>query len=788
MEPPVDTTAPEAEQVERIVRQGRIRECNEGFARLYGRSAADVFGLTLPDFVPAEDPRRSEGVRLFVRSGYRLVEGEEVHTLEDGSSRWVRGSALGVVERGRLRAYWLTLAEVTAAKRAEQDRERGGRILEAVAFGAARLLAPGPWKDHAYDVLCRLGAAAGAGRAYLAETSEDREGRTRFTFQFAWATPGLETRLDELRQDGPFHFERTGLTRVATEMRAGRTVVTPVRALSESERAFPDRMGSKSFAVVPIFAEGSWWGFLGFDETRFEREWSGAEVEALKAAGAVFGAAVERERADERLREVEERFERLAAAAFEGIAVTEAGTLVDANEQLAGMLGGTVSDLVGRPVEEFVAAEDREKVRGYVRAGFEGPYQHRARRLDGSPLPVEVRARPLPYRGRTVRVSAVRDVSERLEAEERQRRLEAELRQAADHWRQTFDALDLGIVLADHEGRILRLNRGALELAEGPGFSEAVGRGLDELPDREPWRTLQDLHRAVGACRTSRVAEAREASTGRSFYLLASPWSLQDGGAPWVVLTFRDVTDFTAMQEQLRRARTMEAMGSLVAGVAHEVRNPLFSISATLDALEGELGQGPEFAEYAALLRSQVGRLTRLMHDLLEYGKPSMLRRAPTRLGDVVRRVIRSCAALARDRGVLVASEVHGDLPSLDVDAARLEQALQNLVANALQHSPEGSTVRVTGRVDTTGAEPQACCTVEDEGPGLALENVARIFEPFFSRRKGGTGLGLSIVQRVAEAHGGDVTAENRPGAGARFTLRVPVGRAADRSPGGQDG
>src|SRR5262249_61864423 len=122
--------------------------------------------------------------------------------------------------------------------------------------------------------------------------------------------------------------------------------------------------------------------------------------------------------------------------------------------------------------------------------------------------------------------------------------------------------------------------------------------------------------------------------------------------APGSVLTFRDVNEAPNMRVQLRRARTLEAMGSLVAGVAHEVRNPLFSISATVDALENELGTRAEFTEYSVLLRSQVVRLTQLMRDLLDYGKPSGLRRAPTRLGDVVRRAVRSCSSLARDRQV----------------------------------------------------------------------------------------------------------------------------------------
>ena len=247
------------------------------------------------------------------------------------------------------------------------------------------------------------------------------------------------------------------------------------------------------------------------------------------------------------------------------------------------------------------------------------------------------------------------------------------------------------------------------------------------------------------------------------------------------------MTDLRSTQNQLRRARTLEAMGSLVAGVAHEVRNPLFSISATVDALESELGPRPEFTEYADLLRSQVDRLSQLMRDLLDYGRPSVLRRGSTRLAEVVRRAVRSCATLARERQVRVEEELAPDLPPLDIDGARVEQALENLLANAIQHAPVGSVVRVAGRLDTAGREPRACCSVEDEGPGLPAESLDRIFEPFFSQRKEGTGLGLSIVQRVAEAHGGDVTAENRPGVGACFTLFLPVGAAALPSRAGHD-
>ena len=776
LDPPLCVDDPEDEQVERILKDSRIAECNQVFARLYGRDAAEMMGQLIGDFIPSDDPARLKGIREFIQARYRLVYSEEAHALDEGSTRWVGGSALGAIEEGFLHGYWLCIRDITERKRAEADRERGERILEAVAFSAARLLQAGTWREQAVEVLARLCGAAQAARAWIAENEPEPDGSSRFVFRFQWTIPGQGISLDDPRIRAGVPVREAGLERVIAELQAGRPVATRVRDLPEAERSFPSGLETKSFAAVPIFVSGKWWGFLGEDETRYEREWSAPEVEALKAAAAVLGAAIERERADEALRESEERFKRLSAAAFEGIAITEAGRFVDANEQLAGMLGGAVADLIGRPVQEFVAPEDLSIVEGHLEARSEGPYQHRAQRRDGSLLPVEVRARSLPHRGRMLRVSAIHDVSERVRAEENQRRLEADLRLAADQWRQTFDALDLGLVLADPEARIVRLNRTALSVAEGTAFSDAVGRKLDELPDREPWRTMADLHRQVGERRISVVAEAREDSQGRSFYLLGSPWFRGEGEPPWRLLTFRDVTDFTNMQEQLRRARIMEAMGSLVAGVAHEVRNPLFSISATVDALEGEFGPRPEFADYSALLRSQVGRLTQLMRDLLDYGKPSLLRRAPTQLGDLLRRVARSCAPLARERQVRVEDTVAEDLPPLDVDGARLEQALENLATNAIQHAPAGSVVRIAGSLGPTSPEPLARCTVEDEGPGLESEDLTRIFEPFFSRRKGGTGLGLSIVQRVVEAHGGSVTAENREGGGARFTLLLPVG------------
>ena len=771
--PPLRVDGSMDEQVEAVLHHARVVECNDAYAALYGRVPADMLALPLDQFAPA-GPQRGI-VEQFVRGGYRLAEAEVRHDLPDGSTRWVSGNALGLVEGRFLHGYWVTLHDITARKHEEVERERRDDILEAVAFGAARLFEPGSWASHAGDVLARLGEATSAARAWLAETVTDADGLPGFVFRATWGLPGHKIELDHPLIRGGISYRKAGFAAPAEELAAGRPAVGRVDSLPED--SLPTRMGSKAFVATPIFVAGKWWGFLGFGETRYHREWSTPEIEALKAAAAVFAAAIERDRADRVLQESEERFKRLAAAAFEGIAITEAGVFIDANDQMARMLD--TPDLIGKPVRDFVAVEDRGLVESHLKSGSEEPYQHSARRRDGSTFPVEIRARRLPFEGRTLRVTAIRDMSERVEAAERQRQLEGALRNAADQWRQTFDALDLAIVLADPQTRIVRLNRAALDLAARPSFTDAIGRTLDDLADEEPWRSVLDLHARISASGASGVAEARDPSTRRSFYLLGSPWFRIAGEPPWCILTFRDVTPYTTMQGQLRRARTLEAMGSLVAGVAHEVRNPLFSISATVDALESEFGQRAEFGDYFPLLRSQVGRLTQLMRDLLEYGKPSVLRRGPTRLADVVRRAIRSCAALARERQVRVEEAVDGELPTLEIESARVEQALENLLANAIQHAPAGSAVRIGACLDTAGGAPAARCTVDDDGSGIALKDLEHVFEPFFSRRKGGTGLGLPIVQRVAEAHGGSVTAENRAEGGARFTLLLPVAPGA---------
>ncbi len=358
-----------------------------------------------------------------------------------------------------------------------------------------------------------------------------------------------------------------------------------------------------------------------------------------------------------------------------------------------------------------------------------------------------------------------------LERTEALLRSEEDLRRAASEWQQTFEAIESPVVLLDLEGRVLRANRAA-GVACGGASTSLGGRPVASLGDGEPWRAAAEIvGRLEGPAGVS--LQTRDATTGRTWDVSANLVGGDGSDQARAIVVARDVTRTVELQEIVRREEKMAAMGGLVAGVAHEVRNPLFGISATLDAFDARHGKTESFEKYLGALRRDVGRLQTLMHDLLEYGRPARLDLAPTHLDQVVAEALRACEPMAKD--LLLVKDVPSELPPVLADRERLVQVFQNLVQNAAQHAAtEG---RIVVRAGTISEGPRACvwCSVRDSGPGFRLEDLPRLFEPFFTRRPGGTGLGLSIAQRIVEQHGGAIRAENDPSGGAIVTVTLPV-------------
>jgi PAS domain S-box-containing protein len=363
------------------------------------------------------------------------------------------------------------------------------------------------------------------------------------------------------------------------------------------------------------------------------------------------------------------------------------------------------------------------------------------------------------------------DITEARRAEQQQQKLQEQIVNAAAEWRQTFDSVLTPIFLVDGAGRVARVNRAARRLSRLP-YPGIIGTRLDTLSDGEPFATAARLLADAGVSGEAlETAEARD-SSDRTWAINVMPFASPDQPASSIVVLW-DISRIVALQESVRLSEQMSVMGQLVAGVAHEVRNPLFGISAALDAFEEEFGRTEEFREYIVRLRTDADRLHRLMNELLEYGRPAELQRVRQPFATVVERSVRACAPVARQKHVTIETRADEHLPDAAIDRDRVVQVLKNVIENAIAFTASGSTVTVDVREDV--AAQQIVSTVSDSGPGFREDDLPHVFTPFFTRRRGGTGLGLAIVRRIVDDHGGSVFVRNGDEGGAVVEIRLPI-------------
>lgn len=238
------------------------------------------------------------------------------------------------------------------------------------------------------------------------------------------------------------------------------------------------------------------------------------------------------------------------------------------------------------------------------------------------------------------------------------------------------------------------------------------------------------------------------------------------------------------LEEQAAEAERMAYVGTLASGLAHEIRNPLNSLNLNMQMLEEELGEesgrAPTGGRLLAITRKEIARLERLVTDFLSYARPRALELEEVPVAEILEQVGDVLQGEARSRRVALAVEDRTGGAALRADPAQIRQLLLNLAQNALVAAEEADRgPRVVLAAVRRG--PFVELSVADNGPGIPPESRERIFEVFYSTRKGGTGLGLAIVERIARSHGGEVEVESEPGRGT--TVRVALPAAGARAP-----
>lgn len=332
-----------------------------------------------------------------------------------------------------------------------------------------------------------------------------------------------------------------------------------------------------------------------------------------------------------------------------------------------------------------------------------------------------------------------------------------------------IDSMTGGLIVTDAQGSVVLFNRTA-EAITGRRASDVLGQPVAQvLP-------------LAGSYQRESLAPVRLDSEftrldGSVIALGATiaPLLAEGGQRVGQLITFQDLTLIKQRETERQRQERLAAVGEMAAGIAHEIRNPLASMSGSIQLLQRELELRDDHARLLDIVMRESQRLNDTIKNFLAYAGPQRVTRARVDMARLVREVA-SLLLQGRDDGPTIDVEVQApDAIYHDVDEAQIRQVLWNLASNGLKAMPDGGTlhVTVTAGTDDEGA-PALRLSVRDEGIGMAAADIERMFQPFQSGFRQGSGLGLAIVRRIVTDHGGHLSVQSSPGEGTDITVCLP--------------
>jgi len=256
---------------------------------------------------------------------------------------------------------------------------------------------------------------------------------------------------------------------------------------------------------------------------------------------------------------------------------------------------------------------------------------------------------------------------------------------------------------------------------------------------------------------------------------LALFWALGLKTSKRMLMDARALAD--DLKEQVRRTEKLAAVGSLAAGVAHEIRNPLSSIKGLATYFGSKFDTDSEEKKLARVMVEETDRLNRVITELLEFARPSMPNLENVHLKDLVAHSLRLVHQDAATGGITISSRISEQIPVLALDQDRVLQVLINLYLNAIQAMPRGGTLSVSA----VRKGNNVLLHIADTGPGIPEQDLGKIFDPYFTTKNSGTGLGLATVHKIMESHAGTVEVSSLVGRGTTFTLTFPLKRSDSR-------
>jgi two-component system nitrogen regulation sensor histidine kinase GlnL len=347
-----------------------------------------------------------------------------------------------------------------------------------------------------------------------------------------------------------------------------------------------------------------------------------------------------------------------------------------------------------------------------------------------------------------------------------------------------IDSVGDGVIVLDASGTITLMNPAAEEItgvsrrqAQGNSFA-AMFKGdrlLLEMAEKtaDTGMTISD-HENVVLKRGGHVTPV-SATT--------SPLLLETGERIGTILVLRDLTNIRDLERAVRQADRLSTLGTLAAGLAHEIKNPLGGIKGAAQLLELELPEGSEIRDYTRVMIKEVRRVNRIVEELLELASPRKLKLGKVNLYKTIGDILALQKRAAEEKNIAFRQQFDPSIPPILGDEALLTQLFLNLIKNAVEAVGKEGVVQVTSRVVSDYSMTQnwekrsrmVALEVSDDGPGMEKEQMEHLFTPFFTTKAKGTGLGLAICQKIVLEHRGMIKVESERAKGTTFTVMLPL-------------
>jgi signal transduction histidine kinase/HAMP domain-containing protein len=611
------------------------------------------------------------------------------------------------------------------------ETHRHAAILKALAYASEMLLSPGDIGAVLPDVLVHLGRAAGVSRAYIFENHLTPDGTLLTSQRYEWVAPGQTAQIDNPALQN-FPYREGGFGRWAEMLGAGRPLQGLVRDFPDAERAILESQGIISIIVAPIFCEGVWWGFLGFDECEQERAWSAAEIEALKSVAGALGAAFARQRS-----EAAEREQRTLAEALRDTVAALTSTL--SFDEVLDRILAEVGRVVPHDAANIMLIESGVarivRCRGYAERGTEAVVL--ALRFPAAEVP---NLRQMLETGQPSIIPDTQSCSGWVDIPE-------------SRWVRSYISAPIRL-----KGQIV----GFLNLdSANPGFFTAAHAERLQAFANQAGVAVENARLYAEIRRHAAELERRVAE--RTAELSQREAALQ------------------VANEKLKELDQLKSR--FVSNVSHELRTPLANIKVILYLLEK--GRLDKHDYYMDTLNRETDLLQHIIEDLLQLSRldlgATQLALAPVDLNYVVGMLAADRATLIASRRLSLQTDLAPDLPLVLADGKMLMQVITNLMTNAMNYTPPGGTITVRTAVHATEEGTWVTFSVSDTGPGITPEDQAHLFERFYRGKAGyqsqapGTGLGLAICRELVERHGGKITLETEVRRGSTFTVWLPA-------------